>query len=178
MKVKFRSSAQLAGAHTRSENELPPVSFPIIWKQIRVPTFDVAGELLSNYCCNSKRFGGPVQAILGFFLGATGSWLLVRPASFTCILSEWWETLVMFHNRPWYNPLPPTSAATAGPTGLRIFLGGTDPVFNIGFVPLLPFIAMLALILAAQGMNFPTKTQALLFLRNARKTSACQSAVL
>jgi hypothetical protein len=50
--------------------------------------------------------------------------------------------------------------------------------YSIGFVPLLPFIAMLGLILAAQGMNFPTENQALLFLRNASKTSACQSPVL
>jgi len=36
---------------------------------------------------------------------------------------------------------------------------------------------MLGLILAAQGMNYPTENQALLFLRNARKPSACQSPV-
>jgi hypothetical protein len=36
---------------------------------------------------------------------------------------------------------------------------------------------MLGLTLAAQGMNFPTENQALLFLRNARKPSACQSPV-
>ncbi len=78
---------------------------------------------------------------------------------------------------PWYNPLPPTSAATASPTGLPIFLGGNDPVFNRGFVPLLPFIAMLGPILAFQGMKFPTEIQALLFLRNARKPSVCQSPV-
>jgi len=36
---------------------------------------------------------------------------------------------------------------------------------------------MLDLILAVQGMNFPTEIQALLFLRNARKPSACQSPV-
>jgi hypothetical protein len=83
----------------------------------------------------------------------------------------------MLYNKPWYNPSPPASAATAGPTGPPIFLGGNDPVFNLGFVPLLPFIAMLGLILAAQGMNFPTENQALLFLRNARKPSACQSLV-
>jgi hypothetical protein len=34
---------------------------------------------------------------------------------------------------------------------------------------------MLRLILAVQGMNFPTGIQALLFLRNARKPTACQS---
>jgi hypothetical protein len=36
---------------------------------------------------------------------------------------------------------------------------------------------MLGLILAAQGMNLPTENQAWLFLRNARKPSACQSPV-
>jgi hypothetical protein len=36
---------------------------------------------------------------------------------------------------------------------------------------------MVGFILGAQGMNFPTKNQALLFLRNARKPSACQSLV-
>jgi hypothetical protein len=36
---------------------------------------------------------------------------------------------------------------------------------------------MLGLILAVQGMNFPTENQALLFLTNARKSSACQSRV-
>jgi len=36
---------------------------------------------------------------------------------------------------------------------------------------------MLGLILAVQGMNFATEDQALLFLRNARKPSACQSPV-
>jgi hypothetical protein len=34
---------------------------------------------------------------------------------------------------------------------------------------------MVSFILGAQGMNFPTENQALLFLRNARKPSACQS---
>ncbi len=46
---------------------------------------------------------------------------------------------------------------------------------KIGFVPLLPFIAMLGLILAVQGMNFPTENEVLLFLRNARKLLASQS---
>jgi hypothetical protein len=36
---------------------------------------------------------------------------------------------------------------------------------------------MLGLILAVQGMNLPTENQALLFLTNARKSSACQSRV-
>jgi hypothetical protein len=36
---------------------------------------------------------------------------------------------------------------------------------------------MLGLILAVLGMSFPTENQALLFLMNARKPSACQSPV-
>jgi hypothetical protein len=36
---------------------------------------------------------------------------------------------------------------------------------------------MLGLILAVQGMSFRTENQALLFLRNARQPSACQSPV-